>query len=247
MDWLCLASLPVLAVLAAGAIGCSSKIGDKCTLNTDCSISNTRACDTSQPDGYCTIFNCSPNTCPDQAACVEFQASIAGCPYDDYASPARTGRTFCMETCHRDSDCRDGYVCADPTGQPWLARIVDDNHSQSVCILPTDVPSSQDVGAPVCPGAAFDAGAFPEDTGAPAPEASVPGLDGGVEGGGVEGGTDADAGVAGPAEGGADAPLDAPLDSTLDAPADAALDTSADVTGDAPVESGASDAGGDGG
>src|SRR4051794_40702327 len=51
------------AVLAA----CTPSIGDKCVLSTDCSTRGDRLCDTAQPDGYCTQFNCAKNSCPDEA------------------------------------------------------------------------------------------------------------------------------------------------------------------------------------
>jgi hypothetical protein len=120
-----------------GLAGCTPSIGDKCTLSTDCSIRGDRLCDTSQPGGYCTIFNCRGDLCPDQAACVLFNAAIQGCGYND-RTPSRTGRTFCMAQCHGDSDCRDGYICADPRQGPWNAVILDDDQTQRVCIVPPD-------------------------------------------------------------------------------------------------------------
>src|SRR4051812_10031586 len=60
------------SLLAAAFIGilagCTPSIGDKCVLSTDCSTRGDRLCDTSQPDGYCTQFNCSKNGCPDDSA-----------------------------------------------------------------------------------------------------------------------------------------------------------------------------------
>ena len=54
----------VLAALAL-VTGCQPKIGDACNTSTDCSTQGDRLCDTTQPGGYCTIFNCEPNTCPE--------------------------------------------------------------------------------------------------------------------------------------------------------------------------------------
>src|SRR4051812_38010306 len=75
------------SLLAAAVIGmlagCTPSIGDKCVLSTDCSTRGDRLCDTSQPDGYCTQFNCSKNGCPDDSACVLFNANVPGCGYDD--------------------------------------------------------------------------------------------------------------------------------------------------------------------
>jgi hypothetical protein len=131
-----------LFLLGVGAVltGCSPKIGAKCNVNTDCSLQGTLVCDTSEPSGYCTYFNCAPDTCQNEAACVMLQPSVPGCPYDDYQSPARTGRTMCLQQCHKDSDCRtdQGYVCADPRQPPWNAIIVDDDQSQLVCVVAPD-------------------------------------------------------------------------------------------------------------
>ena len=58
--------------LFATVLGCSPKIGDECATALDCSALGDRLCDTTQPGGYCTIFNCEPDTCPEEAACVAF-------------------------------------------------------------------------------------------------------------------------------------------------------------------------------
>src|SRR5215472_17578476 len=132
-----------LAGVALALAACTPHIGDRCTLNTDCSISNTRQCDNSQPNGYCTVFNCSPNSCPDNAACVDFQASVPGCPYDDYASPSRSARSFCMQTCGSNGDCRqsDGYQCLAMNQLGVAAVIIDTNAAQRVCAIPPDMAS----------------------------------------------------------------------------------------------------------
>jgi hypothetical protein len=124
-----------LGLAAVALAGCSPQIGDRCVLNTDCGSSGSLVCDTSLPYGYCTQFNCTTNSCQNSAACVAFEPSVPGCPYDDYLSPGRTARTFCMKSCQRDSDCRqsDGYICADPRLPPWNAAIIDDT-PQMVCI-----------------------------------------------------------------------------------------------------------------
>jgi hypothetical protein len=259
MSWLRvgLATRLVLGVaFGAAASGCTPKIGDRCSLNTDCSVDNTRACDNSQPNGYCTVLNCSPNSCPDNAACVAFRAGLPGCPYDDYASPARTARTFCMESCKNDSDCRqsDGYVCRDPTGQPWAARIVDSNYARRVCLLPPDpvAPGASRLAA-VCPG-----GVPPREGGA-----AQSGSGGGIDGGGDEdarGSSQADAGEPPVADTGAEAAGDATLqragDASLnvaeagiddaDSSVDAAVDAPTDVVGAGLADSFARDAGGGG-
>ena len=172
----------VSSILLSGwALGCTPSIGDKCVLSTDCSINGDRLCDTSQPGGYCTIFNCRGDLCPDEAACVLFHAAVQGCGYNDRES-SRTGRTLCMAQCHSDSDCRGGYICADPRQEPWAAVIIDDDQTQRVCIVP---PDNGIVGGP--------------EAVASVPDAAVclPGVDDGT------GGTDAGAADAGAADAGA--------------------------------------------
>ncbi len=73
--------------------GCGREIGDDCGTNVDCG--SGRICDLSQPDGYCTISPCRPDTCPSEAVCVVFSV-------DD---------SFCMRTCGTDDECRAGYRC----------------------------------------------------------------------------------------------------------------------------------------
>jgi hypothetical protein len=218
-------------VLAVLAVGCTPHIGGSCTLNTDCSIDNSKQCDNSQPGGYCTVFNCSPNTCPNNAVCVELQANVPGCPYDDYSSPSRSGRSMCLKSCNQDSDCRqgEGYVCRSMTdirSSGVEAVILDDNQSQKVCVIAAEVDSGTGGladAAPVCPGSPIpEAGVIPtNDSGAP------------------------------PTEAGADAGSDAAVDATLAdapadvAPADAPPEDAADATVDGPVDAAAE--GGDAG
>jgi hypothetical protein len=180
-------SLVVAALSGAGGVvGCTPSIGDKCNLSTDCSIQGNRLCDTSQPAGYCTVLGCTADTCPDNAACVEFGASVPGCPYDDYHAPSRAARAMCMKACGSDSDCRqsDGYVCRDPRKNPWGAVLLDKSRSRSVCIVAPMTPpnqSSMPAGdAAVCsyarqPGAdaMVDGTVPPEEAGADAEEAAV--------------------------------------------------------------------------
>ncbi len=192
-----------LLILSSGwAMGCTPSIGDKCTLSTDCSLRGDRLCDTSQPGGYCTLFNCRGDLCPDQAACVMFHPAVQGCGYDDRRT-SRTARTFCMAQCHSDSDCRGGYICADPRQTPWSAVILDDDQTQHVCIVPPDLGEGA-VGGPatlastpdaaVCQPAAPDLGVTDAGSG-----------DAGVRDAG-------DAGDAGAPDGGADAGDSGPVD-----------------------------------
>lgn len=98
------ARLRALWVTAAFALGCKTVIGDSCSVNTDCSINGDRQCDTTQHSGYCTVANCDPNSCPDDALCVAFDAQST-----------RLERRYCMSGCEQDSDCRgDTYRCLRP-------------------------------------------------------------------------------------------------------------------------------------
>jgi hypothetical protein len=89
--------------LVGSAVGCKPEIGDSCSSSTDCSVTGDRLCDTSMPDGYCTIYNCDPGGCPSESVCVEFH------PKAD-----RFARRFCVRGCNKASDCRGGYACVDP-------------------------------------------------------------------------------------------------------------------------------------
>jgi hypothetical protein len=221
------------AMAAMAALGCAPKIGDKCVLSTDCSQQGTLVCDTSQPAGYCTQLNCTNGSCPNDAVCVEFQSSVPGCGYNDYQSPSRTGRTFCMAHCSDPSDCRqsEGYTCAQPTLPPWNAAILDNNQAQSVCIvapgLLNDASASPD--AAVCMS-------FEEGDAGPSVE---PDAGGDAAEAGGEGGTDAGADAADAADG-------AELDGGVDAGFDATLDAALDATLDAPTDGGSADAPGGG-
>jgi hypothetical protein len=221
MRRLLFAFLLLLPLAAAAAVlsGCSPHIGDHCNLNTDCSIQGTLFCDTSQPNGYCTFFNCIPDSCQNNAVCVMLRPSVPGCPYDDYQSPARTARTMCLAPCSQDSDCRtsEGYVCANPTHEPWNAIVVDNTQGQKVCLV---APSS-DAGDAGVPASFVDAAGVCQVTGPSVPplEAGVHLEDAGAAGG--EAGAEAGAGAV-------DAAVDA-ADAGADAGADAAV--GADATG----------------
>ncbi len=191
-------------LLAAGLLlgGCSPHIGDHCQLNTDCSIDGTRVCDNSQPNGYCTSFNCVANSCLDNAVCVMVSASVPGCPYNDYQAPSRTHTTLCLAHCNTDSDCRtgDGYVCRDPQQAPYNAKIIDNAPtSNKVCVAQPYYDAGQ-------PNASM-----PDST----PPVCMPYL---PEAGAAEGGGD------GAADGGGDAPA-------TDSSGEAAPDAEPDVAG----------------
>jgi hypothetical protein len=204
-----LAAPAAFAALAAvaGLAGCQPQIGDKCNLNTECAVSGTRQCDTSLPGGYCTVFNCGPNSCPDQSACYLFHAEVQGCPYNDH-QPSRTAHSFCMKDCHQDGDCRAGYVCRsrqDLAGPPWDALLLDDNQDQKICVPLSDqtfASGTPDASPLVCQAdPAIDA-AFPEG-----PDAGPQAVD-------AAGETGTAPGDSGTADATADATLDAGVDAT---------------------------------
>jgi hypothetical protein len=220
-----------VALCSAALAGCSPKIGDHCVLNTDCGSSGTLVCDTSLPNGYCTQFNCTANACQNSAACVAFQPAVPGCPYDDYHSPARTTRTFCMEQCHADSDCRqgDGYICANPRKPPWNAAVIDDNQGQEVCIPGySSSTSSSTSGSATLPdgsvcgpsGPVFEGGPGESDATGPSDDASDAAEEGSVTSTDGAGVSDGEAGV--------DSGVDSAVDSSaLDAPGADAADAGA--------------------
>jgi hypothetical protein len=148
----------LLALVALGA-GCKAKIGDKCTTALDCSALGDRLCDVTQPDGYCTLFNCQPDTCPKESACIVFRSQLD--PACGNTTDARAGRfasTFCMRTCSDEGDCRPGYECVAP--QDRAARLVDkgteDPESLKICLAVSAPPQVPVGGTPgVCsPGTA---------------------------------------------------------------------------------------------
>ncbi|MFP6686574.1 MAG: hypothetical protein VB934_17775, partial [Polyangiaceae bacterium] len=142
------AAAAVLLALVSASVGCTPKVGDSCDTAVDCSTLGDRLCDTNQPGGYCTIFNCEPDGCPDEAACVAFDIELdpACGPLDDAHAP-RFGRTFCMRVCEADDDCRSGYKCLKPTEQDALMLDLEQENATNtrVCLvetIPISAPST---------------------------------------------------------------------------------------------------------
>ncbi len=105
--------LPVALAICALLVGCTPQIGNSCSQSTDCSQLGDRLCDTTEPGGYCTIFNCEPDTCPN-SVCVAFDPTLdPACGAVDDGRYPRFESTFCMKACNSDGDCRDGYQCID--------------------------------------------------------------------------------------------------------------------------------------
>jgi len=130
-------SLLPFALFALSALGCAPDIGDSCETSIDCSQTGERLCDVSQSahGGYCTVFDCEPNDCPDEAACVLFWASpssVDACENTSGTNPSQ--RSFCMKKCEDTADCRnkDGYICMIPLDPAENL----DNGIGKVCMLP---------------------------------------------------------------------------------------------------------------
>ena len=134
-----------------GGLGCKPKIGEDCATSVDCSISGDRLCDVTQPGGYCTVFNCEPNNCPDESVCVGFGEGTCSTP----SIAIRFRRTFCMRSCEDDDDCRGGsYRCID-VSRDQARQIVDTNpSSRRICAVPASPPPAVDTSLPE-PGVCF--------------------------------------------------------------------------------------------
>lgn len=141
--------------LAFWLAGCQPSIGDSCSVDSECSQTGERLCDTSQPGGYCTIFGCDPTSCPsDESICVSFGSvlsTVPGCDNPNRTSPY--ARNFCMKTCGDSGDCRDGYECVDMTQEnPWGAAVIQRNPSNTrICLAPISAePIPDDRDSEVC-------------------------------------------------------------------------------------------------
>ncbi|GMV15144.1 MAG: hypothetical protein HS104_07400 [Polyangiaceae bacterium] len=208
----------LLAALTASlAFGCKPEIGDECSVSTDCSNVGDRLCDTTQPGGYCTIFNCEPGTCPEEAICVAFYTSDS-LVCQDPQEEDRLQRTFCLRSCGGNGDCRSGYACEDLSAKdnPWGAEVVEwGSPSGKVCVVPySGTPLPENPNTEVCTGtdAGFDVKPWQPDAGAPEDAGSDAPADA------SEGGSDAgDGGADGASDGGAGDAADAGTDASTDA------------------------------
>lgn len=106
LSWKLLASLLLLIL----TVGCAPELGDACKNHRDCAGVEARSCDTSSPGGYCTIFDCERNDCPDESVCVNFGEVTA-----------------CMKRCDKRSCDRqdEGYVCRHDIGPVPFCYISD--------------------------------------------------------------------------------------------------------------------------
>ena len=190
--------LLAVAMAVCAGVGCAPAVGDRCAVATDCSATGSRQCDTSQPDGYCTVFDCAPNKCPDHAACAEVRASVLGCAYNDRQSPSREGRNYCLKTCNSDSDCRvsEGYACVD-VSHSTTTVVLDNNPASHVCMIRQysmgEYPEDpEDLDAAICGTNAIslDAGGNADDSSQTVDGSDDSGSDGGFDDSGSDGGFD---------------------------------------------------------
>ncbi len=138
------------AGLAIAILGCQPSIGDHCLQSTDCSTTGARLCDTSQPNGYCTIFNCQANRCPSGSGCIATNAAALGCDYDDRHAPSRFSRQLCLKVCTHDTDCREteGYACIAP--EQYGLLIYDNDQTERFCLPATTYTAVEGGTPPVC-------------------------------------------------------------------------------------------------
>ena len=138
----------MLALLVALTAGCRAEIGDSCVASADCSPQGDRLCDTSQPEGYCTVFSCEPDTCAEEAVCVGFGLTLDPACEVVGTDPRwkRFQRTFCMYACESDDDCREGYACAIPTDRNGESIDIENELAESrVCFVASAAPVIEEV------------------------------------------------------------------------------------------------------
>lgn len=153
------ATLGLLCVLA---FACQPEVGDSCANAADCSVQDSRTCDTTLPGGYCTIFGCGADTCPEEATCIGFQSVISVAPECSTLDVRpRLQRTACMRACSVDGDCRAEYACVEiGPDNPWGATVVDRGRGNRVCTLPP--PPTPTGASDVCAAAPPSGGSGPD-------------------------------------------------------------------------------------
>ncbi|HEX4341677.1 MAG TPA: hypothetical protein VH062_37465 [Polyangiaceae bacterium] len=168
-----------LIALSALVLGCQPNIGDSCKLHTDCDATGNRLCEPNLPGGYCTIFNCEPDSCPGEAACVAFGIAPSTKPECAVTQQQRLERTYCMARCSRDSSCRSGYACVDLSksggDNVWNATIIDPDRGTQVCTVA--VTSAAEVATMTATSSASDEVCSPplDASFAPVPDAGFAG------------------------------------------------------------------------
>jgi hypothetical protein len=182
--------------ISAAVIGCKPSIGDDCTVSSDCSVTGDRLCDTTQPGGYCTVFNCEPGLCPKESICVGYgNVPSAAKSCSDQQGGQRLQRTFCLRRCDSDSDCRTGYKCKDMGRKnPWGAVVVEHSGTNGKVCAVEFRGLEPETGAAICTGSWSGDGGSGRD-GAAGDGSSDTGTD--AADGGSDAGNDSAAGDAG--------------------------------------------------
>jgi hypothetical protein len=113
----------LLALAAVFLLGCTPAIGDACQTNVDCSRLGNRFCDTSAPDGYCTVDGCDTSTCPSNSVCIRFFTIELDNPcVFDAADPNDRSTCRADERCICDQNNDSGDCCIlDSTGKNCVA------------------------------------------------------------------------------------------------------------------------------
>ena len=135
-------------LIGALTASCTSKVGDSCSSNQDCSPTGALICDLAKAGGYCTVQGCSQRDCPDNGVCVSFypvdflsvscdparedslDTNIAEnkcepheiCLSDGRCASKLSASRFCMQSCDDDGDCRDDYSCRE-TGRDGAEQV----------------------------------------------------------------------------------------------------------------------------
>jgi hypothetical protein len=143
-------------------VSCQPEIGDSCSNASDCSQQGERTCDITEPGGYCTIFGCNIDNCPEEAACIGFQSVVSIAPEcSSLQARPRLQRALCLRTCKKNSDCRSGYACVDMAQEnPWGAQVISRGSGKVCALTPPEAPVGDTAvcsEAPVAPPV-FDAG-----------------------------------------------------------------------------------------
>lgn len=159
-----------------GARFCSAlrlpEVGDHCDEDGDCSFDGSLVCADALPGmesgdrGYCTVKDCSADSCPVDSFCVTWR--------DDSTSDLEGDTNFCMKACGASIGCRtaEGYRCVDEA-DPGLISDADGMALAAVVPNPSANP-------PVDASSTFCAIAELPDGGVPMVDA---GTDAGVDAG----------------------------------------------------------------
>jgi hypothetical protein len=152
----------LFALVLASVAGCGHDIGDECRTSADCDPNGTRACDLSQPGGYCTVAGCDESSCPEDSACLrtfpQQYISTETCDPNAVKTVCTTDevclnfgdpdpnmgqcvrRSFeqrtCVKTCSGNDDCRGGYVCR-ATNAPGSMLLSRDPRAMAKFCAPT--------------------------------------------------------------------------------------------------------------